>query len=383
MSTQRLTHFDGLRGIAACMVFFSHLLCAFYPATNSGLITETHTLNHAELFFRNTPLNVLFNGEFAVCIFFAISGYVLSYHFFINPDKKKIAANIIKRYPRLMILVWVSVLFSFILQELHVYHTTEAASLTMSSWLQNLFAIPQSFGNLIRNIGYEQFLKHNTPTPLNPVLWTIATELKGSLLVFLILLISPRNAWRYAIYAALFVYYFKGYFMLFIFGVALADLSNSRLRHIHLPIIPLIVLFALSILFGSYKSDTGFIGWQWMSGLEQFTKPNFIGAIILVFVVCYQPGIRVLLNKKPSQWLGKISYSLYLFHLVMVCALITPLLLTSYKQTGNYHMAAVLSISVIIAFTFVICRYVFTPVDEWSIRISNRLAKTVRRLING
>ncbi|MES2691064.1 MAG: acyltransferase family protein, partial [Bacteroidota bacterium] len=75
----RLTYFDGLRGVAACMVFFSHLLCAFYPATNTGLTSQVHITGNAELFMRNTPFNVLFNGELAVCIFFVISGYVLSH----------------------------------------------------------------------------------------------------------------------------------------------------------------------------------------------------------------------------------------------------------------------------------------------------------------
>lgn len=377
----RLTHFDGLRGVAACMVFFSHLLCAFYPATNSGLASEVHTGNYAELILRNTPLNILFNGELAVCIFFVISGYVLSCHYFFNPDKKRIIANVVKRYPRLMILVWISVVVSFAFQKLQLYHTAETASLTRSAWLNDLFSVPQSFIAMLKNIGYEQFLAHNTPTPLNPVLWTISTELKGSFLVFFILLVIPNNRWRYAIYAAFFLYYLNGHFMLFISGLVLADLGNSELRQPKKSWLVWGVLMMVSVVFGSYKSGADFILWRWIEPIERITKPNFIGAVSLLFLVCYHPTLQNVLNKMPSQWLGKISYSLYLFHLLIICSLICPLFILLYSLSGIYHFSALASMACAIPVTFIICRYVFTPIDEWSVAISSKLGKRVENFL--
>lgn len=377
----RLAHFDGLRGVAACMVFFSHLLCAFYPATDTGLLSMAHTSGGIEIWMRNTPLNILFNGELAVSVFFIISGFVLSHHYFSDPDKKKVIANAVKRYPRLMILVWASVLVSFLLQQLSLYNTSETASLTRSLWLHDLFSTQQTFTGLIKNIGYEQFLAHNTPTPLNPVLWTISTELKGSLMVFFILLIAPKNKWRYAIYAAFLLYYFKGYFMLFVCGIVLADLSNAGLQHLKISW-PLSVLLVLtSVVFGSYKSGTDFILWQWIEPLHNITKPNFIGAVSLFILVCFNSNIQEGLTKKPGQWLGRISYALYLFHLLIICAIICPLFNIVYYPAGNYHIAALSAVACAIPLTFIICRYVFTPIDEWSVSLSNKLGKYVRKLL--
>jgi len=51
----RKAYLDGLRGCAACVVFFAHILIAL-----------------------NSQLNALFNGNAAVCVFFVLSGYVLT-----------------------------------------------------------------------------------------------------------------------------------------------------------------------------------------------------------------------------------------------------------------------------------------------------------------
>ncbi len=282
-----------------------------------------------------------------------------------------------------MLLVWVSVLVSFALQQLDLYDTAETATLTRSLWLQELFHNAQSFTGLLKNIGYEQFLAHNTPTPLNPVLWTISTELKGSLLVFFILLIAPKSKWRYAIYAAFLLYYFKGHFVLFISGIILADLGNSQLRQLKISWTGWALLVLISLCFGSYKIGSELTIWQWMEPLEKITKPNFIGAVSLLFLVCYHSKLQEALNKAPVQWLGKISYALYLFHLLIVCELVCPLFNLIYQFSGNYHASAFVAMACAIPVTFFICRYAFTPLDEWSVAISNRLGNRASRLLNG
>src|SRR2546430_4455826 len=51
----RKPYLDGLRGCAACVVLFGHLAIAL-----------------------NSPLVRIFNGNAAVCVFFVLSGYVLT-----------------------------------------------------------------------------------------------------------------------------------------------------------------------------------------------------------------------------------------------------------------------------------------------------------------
>lgn len=52
---------QGLRGIAALIVFFSHALC--FP--NSDVIIK----------LKDSPLHLFFDGQIAVMIFIAISGF--------------------------------------------------------------------------------------------------------------------------------------------------------------------------------------------------------------------------------------------------------------------------------------------------------------------
>ncbi|MPT21584.1 MAG: DUF1624 domain-containing protein [Starkeya sp.] len=70
-TSQRVLCLDGLRGVAACSVVAFHFFYAFTPApftdwgrTGFGLW--------------DTPLAVLWNGHFAVALFFVLSGFVLA-----------------------------------------------------------------------------------------------------------------------------------------------------------------------------------------------------------------------------------------------------------------------------------------------------------------
>ena len=79
---------DGLRGVAAFIVVIAHYIQVFYPTVFNGNIESIHTKNNLELIFYKTPLNLFFNANFCVCIFFVLSGYVLSIKFFKYNDKE-------------------------------------------------------------------------------------------------------------------------------------------------------------------------------------------------------------------------------------------------------------------------------------------------------
>ena len=99
---KRVTYLDGLRGLACLVVVLDHYLYCYYPSTITGDPTIIH--NHFELTLARTPLNVIYNGDLAVCVFFVLSGYVLSRPYFSAPDKLGfLSISALKRYPRLVI----------------------------------------------------------------------------------------------------------------------------------------------------------------------------------------------------------------------------------------------------------------------------------------
>ncbi|WP_019915138.1 acyltransferase family protein [Paenibacillus sp. HW567] len=79
MSDSKLLYLNGLRGVAALVVVFSHYTLSFFPALHTGNTSDVY--NSFELFVSGSPLNVFYNGSFAVFIFFILSGFVLSYKY--------------------------------------------------------------------------------------------------------------------------------------------------------------------------------------------------------------------------------------------------------------------------------------------------------------
>lgn len=377
----RLAHFDGLRGVAACTVFISHFLLAFYPATYTGVETDSHTHLNIESWLRNSPINLLFNGKFSVCVFFAISGFVLSFRFFPVIHKPTIIVATAKRYPRLMILVWVSAALSFVLLRLGIFNTPATAAITHSLWLNDLFRTPVTFYEMIRNIGYEQLIIKDVPIPLNPVLWTIATELKGSFLVFSVLLVLPAQRWRFFIYLGLIAWFSKSHYVLFLFGVLLADISTGKFSR-KIPAWAWLLLVIVTLVFGSYKPASFCIWWNWMDFVIPLTDPVFIGVAALLVITCYHPGFQRLLSRKPPQWLGSISYSLYICHLIVLCAFVCPVFYFTYTTTAHYHLSTFIAFLSAITLTFAASVYVFGPVDRWSIKLSNRFGDWIKKWLS-
>jgi len=72
---------DGLRGLTAITVFLAHFFVAFFPRgfdhLYPGLQTSPATDGTIEHILRLPFISILWNGNF-VCIFFVLSGYVLS-----------------------------------------------------------------------------------------------------------------------------------------------------------------------------------------------------------------------------------------------------------------------------------------------------------------
>jgi peptidoglycan/LPS O-acetylase OafA/YrhL len=114
MSRREINYLDGLRGLAALTVVFLHYVTAFYPAFVTANYSQIHTKSGIELFIAKSPLDIFYAGNFAVCIFFVLSGYVLSMKYFQFKNQNILIKSAIKRYFRLVIPVFASVSIAFI-----------------------------------------------------------------------------------------------------------------------------------------------------------------------------------------------------------------------------------------------------------------------------
>ena len=130
---KKLDYIDGLKGIGALMVFFCHFVFAFYYAAYSLTEDAVNTASGIEIAIGRTPLNLLYSGNAAVCLFLVFSGFVLCLSYFRTRDKKRLKAAAWKRYFRLMPMILMVNMAIFILMSLGLYRNDEAAILTKST----------------------------------------------------------------------------------------------------------------------------------------------------------------------------------------------------------------------------------------------------------
>lgn len=81
-SAKKLAALDGIRGVACLIVFNFHFLYPYSRTIMRGYMAGSHDDHYENMNFHQLPfICLLHRGRAAVCIFFAVSGYVLSYRF--------------------------------------------------------------------------------------------------------------------------------------------------------------------------------------------------------------------------------------------------------------------------------------------------------------
>ncbi|MCU6797397.1 acyltransferase [Paenibacillus sp. WQ 127069] len=321
----RIEYLEGLRGLAALVVVICHFVGAFYPALISGNAQEIHTQRGWELFIAKSPLNIFYNGNFAVCIFFVLSGFVLTRHYFSNYSNQNngiITSSAVRRYPRLLIPIFFSVLLVYVCMKLSLFGNVETSEFTYSTWwLGTFWKFDSTFIDVIKFSFYDVFISSNSK--YNTVLWTMYYEFIGSFLVFAAALIIGKMKNRSIIYCILILLFIKTYFLAFIFGLILSDIFSSvDLNKKLVGKKTQVLLLMVGIFLGSYPTLINVNG-----TLYSFLALNFvlssmfyhiIGAFFVLIVLLNSKRLQKILSLKPFLFLGKISFSMYLMHTIII-----------------------------------------------------------------
>lgn len=132
---KRIVWIDGIRGAAAMGVFTHHFLLAFLQSTYSGNSVQAHISEKIEYGFAQSPISVLVNGNFWVCVFLLISGLIISQQIMQLEDREKVADICVKRYFRLMFPVLMVCFIVYIMMRLEMFQAGVLAREIDSSWL--------------------------------------------------------------------------------------------------------------------------------------------------------------------------------------------------------------------------------------------------------
>jgi peptidoglycan/LPS O-acetylase OafA/YrhL len=381
----KFRYLDGLRGLAALIVVIDHFAISFFPAATDGSVHTTH--GALESVVQSTPLHLLVSGNFSVCIFFVLSGFVLSAKFFRTGNRQVVIASAIKRYFRLALPVLACVMLAFILMSTNAFFNVPASQITGSNWLGGFWQFQPSFWDALYHATIGVFIKGSSN--YNTVLWTMKTELLGSFLVFAILLTVGKQRYRSLAYLALGLLLIKTYYVTFVCGVAICDYhyhgGSQVARVMHrgywVPAI-LLCLFLGSSPVGTLHGTV----FQYAAGIMPFgmsvtTTTHMLGAIGLVFAIVNTPVIQHLLTTKPALYLGKLSFSLYLTHFLVIGSLSSYLFIKIAPLAG-YRLGFVLMAAASGVIIWVVADLFTKYVDQPSIRLSATIYNLRTRIKN-
>jgi peptidoglycan/LPS O-acetylase OafA/YrhL len=303
---------DGLRGIAALIVVVHHCLLV-----SSLLAAGYQDRSAAEgsrwaWWLTYTPLHLIWAGPEAVIVFFVLSGFVLSLPF-IRPRRPSWPSYYARRLARLYPPVWAAAVFSLLTFVL-IEHSRDPRL----SWWVNAHDLDIRVRWLLRDIT----LVFGT-TWYNSPLWSLRWEVVFSLLFPAYVLAAKVASRKWLLGAAICL-------VVTAWGSAIG--SGYLL---FLPTFALGVLMAFNI-HGTLGLARRLSRWHWtvlvlaiwMLLTARWMLPDrpvlivlpTIGAVLLVFLFIGQTFAIQLATTRLAQWLGRISFSLYLIHEPIVVA---------------------------------------------------------------
>ncbi|MGF6493625.1 peptidoglycan/LPS O-acetylase OafA/YrhL [Luteibacter sp. 621] len=366
---------DGLRGVAAVNVVLCHLLFTIFPVGFQYLwphaAEATIQLGAMERILSAPFLSVFWNGNFPVCIFFVLSGYVLTAVFSANGDLDQLTTQALRRYFRLGVPVLGSVLLAYVAMHFGIASRQHVVSLTGNHWLATFWKFDPTIGMAVKDGAYQAML--TGASAFVPVLWTMRIELLGSFLVFGYAALAPRGPLALLFFAVVTVAISSiapetwPFYAGFLVGVHIGRVRTSNRKALAMAVVG-------AIVFGSFDASPLF---DWSVGISSdfYWRKNFfnmLGGACAVYAVRCGFGARVL-TCPPVQFVGRISYALYLVHFSLVLSL-EPILYASLSGWGlSRAPAAAMSIAATLFATFIVAVMFRRTFDAWGIALSHRL----------
>jgi peptidoglycan/LPS O-acetylase OafA/YrhL len=378
---------EGLRGLAALTVVIGHFTFVFFPYLGTAFtpVPGAAPRYFFEPWLMHPPFSLAFSAEAAVCVFFVMSGYVLTTKYYRTGAEMEIQAAAAKRYVRLALPTFASIMFAWVLWKSGAIISGQAIELGLAGWAPVWWGTPYSLLGAVWN-GLAGAPLFGDPM-LNPPSWSICVELLGSVMLFALIALFGKRPLLFLLWGLFLADFFAYraaaalYYVGFIAG-ALLNLARPWLRAHQAVSAVLVVVGLIGCAFNwSHEFD-------WIRAIP---LPNFqplgpdlagnarmfwnaVGAIALVAGVLGCVPVSALLSMRPFAFLGRISFSMYLLHapILMSVALGT---LKYAKAAGLPHGASILiAFCVYIPTVMAVATVFFRLADAPSMRLASLVA---------
>lgn len=350
----RLDHLDGLRGVAALAVIAFHFLAALTP-----WLVPTHH-GHAH-WIAYTPLAVLWNGPFAVAVFFVLSGFVLTGATLRKSDP--LWVDLVIRYLRLAVPATLSVILGWGLLKIFPTSATELAGKTGSAWLAYTYqgAIPPLLDALYNGtVG----LFVSGGSFYNNALWTMRPEFIGSILCFLVCCFStPRMRVVAALLAAILIVFIQRFeYECFVLGILMREAWAAGRLPVRFPVVAL----SIGLLLGSQSGDAAeTLGLTWLpraltpEGRGGLLYP--MAAALVVYGCIRSDGIARFLASAFGRFVGSISFPIYILHVPVIYTVFASLCVAVYPSYAATTVLIAVTIVALVGLAYAVEMYVERP----------------------
>ncbi len=368
--SKRIKELDSIRGLAALTVVFGHF-CLMLPSLPNAI--------------KFSPLRFLWAGGEAVIVFYVLSGFVLSmalYH-----SKTNYWGYLIKRFVRIYIpyYFWIIVTFALFI----LFSPYEVVGLR--DWFYDRW---QGSITKLDIINHFVLLNNFFTENYNPVIWSLAQEMRISIVFPLLFLLFYKLNWKKTMLFALSFSlisvflnmlhigkaegFYNGYAdtlhftSMFMVGMLLFkhqekfiySYRNMKKFNKGFVIALGIILYLYSILiYGISRNDTTFLLKDW--GVV-------MGVSICIIMAMSNLKVKAFLNKSVFVYLGEISYSIYLCHFPIMMVLFKLL----YTKIPIFFLL-ILCITMTLLFSIVSYHLIEKKCINWAKQRTTNLLKKV------
>lgn len=305
-----------------------HFFLVFMPMAQNT--SGSGFLDYPLNLIKYTPLHAFWGGHEAVIMFFLLSGFVLSLPFFSNKQQsypKYLAKRICRIYLPFAVALLAAIAFreAFFMSKL-----TDATPYFNSLWTR-----PPEMASFIDHL---IFITNYNTTKYDPILWTLVHEMRISLVFPFIMYFIVKGGWKAGVPLAV---------LLSMLAMFLLTALETRYTTNYVVTLHYTSFFVVGALLARYREELKNLynrlnGWgaallliaalfvysyKWVIYGKPFSKHITetqgdwliaIGASVFIVAALSSVRISALLHRKPLVFLGKISYSLYLYHMIVL-----------------------------------------------------------------
>lgn len=311
---------EGMRGIACLSVFSCHFFYIVFPYLGRGRAPDPSIFPAVwswEVWAGAAPFNVLYNGDFAVLVFFVLSGFVLLRKFWHTGDRMGLVAGAIKRYPRLIFPAAVAVFVALALMRMGWMRSHDYPDASFAGWVQYHYnQVPSIRAALHAAFIGVPFIGDDAATAWGSPLWTMRIELWGSLLLFGVYFLFGR--WKvvaFTVFVAICLALPKTLtlnLIPFAIGASLNSAVDWLKRHPRMSV----GFFVVGLCLGMFDYTPTFRAMAAIvpAGYDQRSFWYVFGAAFLVAGLLGSASLARFFGSKVCAYFGRISFALYLLH---------------------------------------------------------------------